>query len=354
MTTKNLPAIAEIGRSLASSFNAAAPEDMRWRHERAFFEAQIKRDWKVARAVERRVPDTIESLKLAARECASMGLTMSPTAQLVYFIPRGKHKGSEIQIVTASPSYRGLSYIATHYANAEIVASEVVYADDRFRYLGPLTMPEHEPTLDNRKRNEQFAIGAYALVKFRTGTIRCEYVDAPTILRIRQLSEFPNALMWTTLWTEGWRKVAMRRISKTAMNSAPRMLAATDVMNRNEGIILPDHSQPPSERVTANGDDTPPARPRGMDGLGETLNGEYSVVDPPEEEPPPARYQAESQHPPGSIEYWCDQINGAASLEQLDDVKVAALEEHVDRDEEIADFFRSKWSARRKELRGAS
>ena len=159
---KQLTPVGELNLALSSTYRHAAGGVLQWKQEKAFFEAQIKKNWRIARAVNNRVPATIESLKLAVRECAAMGLSMSPNAQLVYFIPRKARKmkpGESKQdyetvpiIVTATPSYRGLAYSAMNYAGAEQIAAEVVFAADRFEYRGPIKQPEHLPTLDNTQR----------------------------------------------------------------------------------------------------------------------------------------------------------------------------------------------------------
>jgi len=213
---RELTPIGELNQALSSTYRHAAGGVLEWKQEKAFFEAQIKRNAKISRAVNNRVPATIDSLKLAVRECAAMGLSMSPNAQLVYFIPRKtrKQKPGESKadyesvpiIVTATPSYRGLAYSAMNYAGAEQIAAEVVFQaeldgakiDDShapcFIYNGPMREPKHRPTLQPLQRNESDAVGVYALVRMQGGTFRCEYVDPPTVLKIRQWSDFPNGI----------------------------------------------------------------------------------------------------------------------------------------------------------------
>lgn len=354
---KPLTPVSELNRAVSSTYRHAAGGVLVWPQERPFFDAQIKKNWRIAKAVNNGVTATIESLRLAALECAAMGLSMSIGAQLVYFIPR---KARKIQpgeskadyesvpiLVTATPSYRGLAYIAMNYAGAQQIAAEVVYEADFFRYLGPIKEPEHVPTLDNTRRHEQAAIGVYAIVRMQDGTFRCEYVDAPTVQKIRQLSDFPNGMMWTKLWTEGWRKVPIRRICKTVMVTEPRMAAAVEAMNTVEGIgfdEIPTTEAEARERLST-----------GVTGLGEAMKQKAIEHDEPTDaEPTEAitlQNPAESKHPPGTIEWWCDQIHGAEDLSRMDDIKVAAITDGVDRSDD-ADAFRQAYMNRCKELRG--
>lgn len=279
--TKQLAPISALNRSLAPTYRAAAgDEGLAWSQEKAFFEALVRKHWQIEKAVQNQVGQTIESLKLAVRESASMGLTMSPTMQHVYFIPRRARKRWQNEtksdyernvpwVVNAHPSYRGLSHIATHYAGAEMIAAEVVYQADRFAFYGPMKMPDHVATLDASERTEQKAIGVYAVAVMASGRVRAEYVDAPTIQKIRACSEFPNGLMWTKLWTEGWRKAAIRRICKTVMNGNGRMQVAIAALDRNDGILL--ENDVPRE--------TSEQPAKGMAGLSDAIKGAQAHQD---------------------------------------------------------------------------
>lgn len=356
---KELTPIGELNRSLSATYRHAAGGVLEWKQEKAFFEAQVKRNPKINRAVQNREVATIESLKLAVRECAAMGLSMSPNAQLVYFIPRKarrKKNGESEQdysrvpiIVTATPSYRGLAYSAMNYAGAAQIAAEVVFGADDFQYRGPINEPLHLPTIDNTLRNEGNAIGVYAIVKMQDGTFRCEYVDAPTVQKIRQLSDFPNGMMWTKLWTEGWRKVPIRRICKTVMVTSSRLAVAIESLNRVEGISF---DETPAA-ITDQQDAT-----RGSAGLGDALRQRTIEHDDLADEPEPLdaiqlSEVADSKHPPGSIEWWIDQCAAADDFERLDDIKAAALADGVDRSDD-ADIFREQWTSRRKAIREAN
>lgn len=255
---KELAPISQINRSIAPSYRAAAGDLLDWATERAFFEHQIAQIPDVMEGIQAGVPETIESVKQAARECASMGLSMSPNAALVYFIPRRKRRKRDNEswesykaqvpvIVGASPSYRGLAYISTHYAGAELIVAEVVFKAEvdtgAFVYNGPLERCHHRPVLDPKMRGESNAVGVYATVIFKNGLVRTEYMDREMVLACRKMSERPKASMWTTVWTEGWKKTCIRRMSKLTMTSCQQMLAATTAMNQHEGAIFDTEEQ---------------------------------------------------------------------------------------------------------------
>jgi recombinational DNA repair protein RecT len=305
-----------------------------------------------------------------------MGLTMNPAAALVYFIPRRARKRDSTTyeadkseadykrnvpwIVTATPSYRGLAYICTHYAGVGDIASEVVFEADEFVYRGPMEKPDHIPTLVAAKRDEKLAIGAYAVLRLRSGDYRAEFVDAATIQRARGMSDNPGGLMWTKFWTEGWRKVVVRRACKLAMQGAEisvgasgRLGAAEEAMTAADGVTVNEGGEV-VERDVPRG-----TRPRGMAGLKEKVTAatERAASASTETELDPAprallALPAPSKHPEGSIEWFLDQVKGADNRERLDAVKAAALAVGLDRAED-APIFREHFAARSRELKAA-
>lgn len=374
-----------ITKTLGAAFARAAPENLTWMQEREFFQVQVRRTTDSNKSIEAAVINgnerTIESLRQAARQCAAMGLSMNPIAALVYFIPRRERtfneeidkSQAEYQqnvpwIITATPSYRGLAWIITHYAGASDVAASEVYAGDDFQLRGPMERPKHLPTADNKLRSYAHAIGVYALAVWPGSRCRCEYVDAPTIERIRAMSDRPGALMWNPakFWTEGWKKAAVRRLAKLAIQGNTRFDAAEEAMQAADGITI-DQGADDVPRGTPPGAPASGAKARGMDGLRSKLDQAAGAATAATEaqatvdaaikptletklEPP---WWVESKQPPETIEWWADQIAAAADGERLDRVKVEALAKKVDQGVD-ADAFRKLFRERKVTLRGAS
>lgn len=380
---------AVIAKPIANQFRHVAPQSLDWASEREFLYAQIFRQGNeaVIEMVERGVEETIESIRRAARSSAAMGLTMNPTAALVYFIPRrARKRNSDLHpedkseadykrnvpwIITATPSYRGLAYVCTHYAGFAAVVSEVVYKGDPLKeYHGPLEAFRHQPTLELAQRIEKEALGAYAMF-VKPGMVRTEYVDATTIGLVRGMSDNPGGLMWTKFWTEGWRKVAVRRGAKLAMQGAgivpgggERWSAAEDAMQASDGVTFDEAGQPvdvprgtPAQPEPTSGPETSAPKPRGMGGLKDRMSAASTVAQEAQtatELEPASRallaLPAPSKHPEGSIEWWLDQVGAAPSVVRLDEIKAAALAVALDRSED-ADTFRTAFSTRKKALR---
>lgn len=370
---------AKLNKTLGPSFNRAAPDAIRWASEAAFFEFQVRACKTKVNGVHRYVllegleannETTIESLRAAAKQIAAMGLTMNPTAKLVYFIPRRtRERGPDERasdyeknapwIVDPVPSYLGLCYLATHYSSCRLFGASEVYAADKFTNRGPFLLPLHEPTRDNKLRAEKQADGVYAGCRMQNGDERSEYVDAPTVQRIRAMSKVPGSLMYTTVWTEGWKKIAIRRLSKLVIVAEPRWLAAEQAMRNHEGFTFNEKGEvveePGKPADVPRG--TPEDRPRGMSGLAAKVKEAHERAQEPEPErpeppvgmEPPERVllalPAPSKHPEGSIEWWLDQVREAPTLERMDAIRVAALAAKLDQGDE-ADTFRTAYTRR--------
>lgn len=370
-------AFAKLSRSIGPAFNRAAPDAIRWATEAAHFERQIREckakigdayHYVLREGIENGVEETIQSCRAAARQIAAMGLSANPIAKLVYFIPRRARERAQGEpwseyakvpwLVDATPSYMGLAYIATHYAGARVFGACEVYKADVFVNNGPFKLPTHQPTRDPAQREERLAEGAYAGVVLQGDYQRSEYIDAPTIQRIRGLSKIPGSMMYTTLWTEGWKKICVRRLCKLVMQGEERMLAAEEAQQRHEGFTFDEHGEVISDGAPRGTSAAEPAtaRPTGLDGL-RTAMQEATVADQ-ETDAPRAVYgglpalPAPSKNPEGSIEWWLEHVGAAKNGGELDAVKVAALQKHVDQGDD-ADTFRSAFTRRRRELRQA-
>jgi recombination protein RecT len=172
-------------------------------------------------------PDLLEceprSLLLAAYEAAELGVSLSPALQLGYLIPyKGK---AQFQI-----SWRGLVQKAYESGCVKAFFAEVVYANDKFeRQYAPKRNLFHAPADGDRGE----AIGAYALVEFKDGTIDWEFCDKALIERHRRHSKQPDSLMWRDFHEEAWRKTAIRILAKRLPLSNPGMEALAEVIERD-------------------------------------------------------------------------------------------------------------------------
>ena len=232
----------------ASSRFRATRSDLVWAQERQHVLALIKQSKNLKQA-------TPESVGDAMVQAASMGLSFNRALQFCYLIPRKarRRKQGEPQkdydmvpvIAYASPSYRGLSDVCQRSGKVEWIRAEVVFRQDRFVYQGPAEKPVHVPTLEAKHRKESAAYGVYAMAKMSSGDFLCEFVDREMIQKIRNMSEFPNSIMWhpDKLWTQGWKKSAIRRLTNTLPKSAA-LDAAISQLNAYEGAHFEESDEP--------------------------------------------------------------------------------------------------------------
>lgn len=395
-----------VSRTLGIQFANAAPDGMRWIHERQFFNLQVQRltdaSESVEAAVEKGVEKTLASIRNAALTCAAMGLSMNPMAQLVYFIPRrertynseldsskAEYYGKVPWIITATPSYRGLAWMCTHYAGADDVAAEVVFKADKFTLRGPFHLPDHEPTTDLDERNHAKAIGVYCGIRWPGGRERSEYMDRTMIERIRSMSDRPDSIMWNPnkLWTEGWKKAVVRRAAKLGIQGNPRIDAAEAAMLASDGKLIDGETVELSRDATGI-DEQPKRSRRGMDKIREGLEGAETraetIAEAVREEETAINAQATrsadpvpegsqegdrsgaqgaptpqtdhggdpkgtiveddwfidptSKHPPSSIEWWGDQIRACKKRSELERVRLQAVDSKVDTGPDAAIF----------------
>lgn len=92
-----------------------------------------------------------------------------------------------------------------------LIDAQVVYDGDKFVWhQGDEPKIEHLPAQLGQVRGE--GIGAYAIFKREDGTVLHREVMAKAeIETVHNQSKAKTSLMWTTFWTEGWRKTVIRR-----------------------------------------------------------------------------------------------------------------------------------------------
>ena len=240
-------ALELIGRS----YHRVIPDRLRsevfWQREKAHLVTIMERSPDVAAAD----PD---SLARAVANAGAIGLSLDPVLGLIYLIPRRERKKKDGESwadynrtvgwqVTATPSYKGLAELAVASERVVQIAAEIVFESDTFRYHGPMHAPTHEAVHRPADRVYDKAVGVYACARLReragynsTGVFQSAYLDREEVQRIRMMSDRPDSLMWhpDKVWTEGWKKAAVRRLFKLVPKSQ-RMVEAMRMMNEAEG-----------------------------------------------------------------------------------------------------------------------
>ena len=227
-----------------------ANDNLHFSQEKEFFLAQVKRNKDLQRAI----PD---SLAEAFRQAASIGLSFNPLLGHVYLIPRkARRNDPEAPIIAyASPGYRGLIHLAILGGAIKWARAEVVYERDHFRYFGPTKEPEFiaggASSVNSLMVKRGAKVGVFCHAKTVDGDDLCDMMDAAAVARIRNKSEMPDSLMWTTFEEEGWKKAILRRASKTWPHTANAAVfqRAVEILNDNEGLAIPGEELPEVQRV---------------------------------------------------------------------------------------------------------
>lgn len=149
---------------------------------------------------------TPESVALALRQCAQVGLEIGRTAHLV---PYG-------QTATFVPDYKGLIELTLSTHKVVSIRTRCVYDGEPFEYYETAGGPEikHVPRLSGAGGR---ILGAYAIADLRLGRYKVEWMTADEIEVVRAKSRS---------WSEGplpdWyaRKTVVRRLCKTLPSNA--------------------------------------------------------------------------------------------------------------------------------------
>jgi len=144
---------------------------------------------------------TPESLFRCLLDLSALGL--EPDGRRAHLIPYGKE-------CTLIIDYKGLAELAMRSGIVSNIHADVVCENDTFEYdRGELK----KHAIDFRKaRGAMFA--AYALVRFKDGTEKCEVMNKDQIEVIRKRSRAGNAGPWKTDFDEMAKKTVFRRLSK--------------------------------------------------------------------------------------------------------------------------------------------
>lgn len=164
------------------------------------------------------------SLRTAFSQLAACGLTLNPTRQLCYLVPR------DGQIIL-DVSWRGMIRLAALDGVVQDCLVELVYSEDVFKYRGKRTTPIHEfdPFLNKDKRGE--FVGAYVEALLSDGRILVEAVSAEEIYAARAVSD-----LWKRKKSGPWKDFFSAMAKKSAIKIARKYWPQTDKSRLDNAI----------------------------------------------------------------------------------------------------------------------
>jgi phage RecT family recombinase len=194
------------------------------------------------------------TLFTAAVKCASDGLLPDGReAALVVYNTKIKQRDPNtgldrelrIDAVQYLPMVAGIRKRMRNTGEVLSADAHVVHENDKFQFkLGDDGFIDHEPAGLSTEPGK--ALGAYAIIKLKSGEVLRDVMRASDIEKTRKQSRGANGLMWTTFAEEAWRKTVLRRCSK----AAPQSAELESLLNRDEEPpMMPDFEALPPAAV---------------------------------------------------------------------------------------------------------
>lgn len=186
---------------------------------------------KGSKKLQQAIPETILECLM---DTSLLGLTLAPSAQHAYLVPRFiKGKG---MVATLYTSWRGLTVAAKRWGGLKDFSAQVVYANEPFS-ITQGTHPEvrHEIIPSAERRGE--LVGAYCIAYMDSGLIKVEYMDRAQIERARAVSEAKDSQYspWVNWYEEMARKTVVRRAAKH-WQGRPELEQSLAIQNKYEGM----------------------------------------------------------------------------------------------------------------------
>ena len=157
---------------------------------------------------------------------------LEPDGRQAHLIPFNNRKRGvvECQLIV---DYKGLVELVMRTGKVSSIHADVVCENDVFDYdRGEIV----RHTIDFKQpRGEVYA--AYALIRFKDGSEKCEVMSKEDIEAIRNRSRAGRSGPWVTDWNEMAKKTAFRRVSKWVSLSAEIRDAIAVDDKQFEGIV---------------------------------------------------------------------------------------------------------------------
>lgn len=173
---------------------------------------------------------TQESLFNSLLTLSQLGI--EPDGRRAHLIPFVNRKAGcvECQLIV---DYKGLVELAMRSGTVSNIHADVVCENDAFVYdRGELK----KHTVDYRKpRGAVYA--AYALVRFKDESEKCEVMSRDDIEAVRRRSKAADSGPWQTDWNEMAKKTVFKRLSKW-LTLSPEFRDAVEVDDEHSGITV--------------------------------------------------------------------------------------------------------------------
>lgn len=199
-----------LSTGIAKRFDQMKHGDLNWQAEKMYALQIIERDPKgdLGRALMNN-PGAIVSCLM---DVAAMGLTLSPTAGLVYLIAESPGKGMA-QMVTTKVSYKGMEQSVLGGGQVIDVMTELVYTKDAFK----MGRDQSGPTFDfGMARGDRGELeGGFCFARYSNGGSHLEYMSIEDLDKVEAQALSKGGFVWKGPWkSEMQKKAIVRRAAK--------------------------------------------------------------------------------------------------------------------------------------------
>lgn len=185
------------------------------------------------------------------------------------------------QIAQWNPMFYGIRKRAREL-DGIIIDAQVVFTGDDFDYeLGDNPFIKHKPKPRELLMDASAGIAVYAIFRHpEQGILHREVMWKPEVFATMNQSRAKGSLMWTTFWTEGWKKTVGRRGSK----SVPVSPQLERLIQRDDEnfTFATDHPKltPPTPPSPPAEDEPDPIAPPDQTGGGESETSTGPAAEP--------------------------------------------------------------------------
>jgi len=160
-------------------------------------------------------------------------------------------------VATYIPMIAGIMKKVRNSGELASLTTQVVYENDVFESFVD-DSGEHLTHRPNHFGNRGKAVGAYAMVKTKDGSVYIEVMSADQIMAVRQMSKARNGPWNGPFADEMWRKTVFRRLSKRV----PMSTDLSEVVTRDDDLYeLPNQQTKVAKLVQAVNGTEKPAEP---------------------------------------------------------------------------------------------
>lgn len=166
------------------------------------------------------------------------------------------YKTDGVYVAQWNPMFYGIRKRAREL-DGIIIDAQVVFNGDEFDYeLGDNPFIKHKPKPRTEKLDASAGLAVYAIFRHpEQGILHREVMWKVDVFDVMNQSRAKGSLMWTTFWTEGWRKTVGRRGSK----SVPVSPQLERLIQRDDENFTFDN--PPQGQLTPPSPPSPPPAP---------------------------------------------------------------------------------------------